>query len=170
MYGTYICTIDYPASCIDEFQIFFTAWVFAVFIPIIARYTKSIREPIIISFLSFLLFFGLMSGMGFNNYSASWGYPVIIGAGFGWSLAYIMTAAQLSAPAHLITTTSAILLSLRSLGSSMGLGICKSEYGPIVQLVLTLFRQRNLQFGTQGEARQQHCASGRSSWSSTIFP
>ncbi|KAK3081972.1 hypothetical protein LTS18_009553, partial [Coniosporium uncinatum] len=113
-------------------MIFFTAIIFSALISIMGRFTKSIRVPIVISFLIFILFFGLMSGIGLHDFNASWGYLVILGSGFGWSLPFIMTVAQLLTPAHLITTTSAILLSVRSLGSSTGLGIYNAIFNSLL--------------------------------------
>jgi len=54
-----------------------------------------------------------------------WAYPIFMGFGLGWTLTYLVTAAQMSAPAHLIATISGILLAIRSFGASIALGICK---------------------------------------------
>lgn len=67
-----------------------------------------------------------MAELPLDNTAATWGYPVLMGIGLGWSLTYLVAAAQLSAPAHLIAITSGILLSIRSLGASVALGICES--------------------------------------------
>lgn len=53
-----------------------------------------------------------------------WGYPIFLGIGLGWSLTYLVTAAQLSAPPHMIAVTSGILLAIRSFGGSIALAIC----------------------------------------------
>lgn len=66
--------------------------------------------------------------MAVTNLTSSdnvWGYPVLLGIGLGWSLTYLVAAAQLSAPPRLIAITSGILLAARSLGGSIGLAICK---------------------------------------------
>ena len=94
-------------------------------IPVIAHFTKMIREPTVISFLAYVVFFALMSELKLDNVAGTWGYPILMGFGLGWSLTYLVAAAQLSAPAHLIGLTSGILLSIRSLGASIALGICK---------------------------------------------
>jgi hypothetical protein len=62
-----------------------------------------------------------------SSTTAVWGYPVLLGMGFGWSLTYLIAAAQLSAPPELIAITSGVLLSARSLGGSIGLAMCMSQ-------------------------------------------
>jgi hypothetical protein len=109
----------------DFWQNFFATFFAVSLIPIISHFTKSIREPTVISFLAYVIFFALMATIGLDDVGATWGYPVLMGIGLGWSLTYLVAAAQLSAPAHLIAITSGILLSIRSLGASIALGICK---------------------------------------------
>ena len=54
---------------------------------------------------------------------AFWGYPVFLGLGLGLCLTSLATAAQLSAPPHLISITSGLFIGIRSLGASIGLPI-----------------------------------------------
>lgn len=110
---------------ISSDQTFFTTFIAVAFIPVISYFTKSIREPTVVSFIAYVIFFALMAELPLDSTSATWGYPVLMGIGLGWSLTYLVAAAQLSAPAHLIAITSGILLSIRSLGASIALGICK---------------------------------------------
>lgn len=77
------------------------------------------------SFLAYVVFFALMAEIKLSNTAGTWAYPILMGIGLGWSLTYLVAAAQLSAPAHLIGLTSGILLSIRSLGASIALGICE---------------------------------------------
>ncbi|ETN42313.1 uncharacterized protein HMPREF1541_01467 [Cyphellophora europaea CBS 101466] len=102
---------------------FFTGVIAAIMVGVISTFTKSIREPIVASFLFLTLFFALMATTTLSSANAVWGYPVLLGIGLGWSLTYLITAAQLSAPPELIAITSGILLSIRSLGGSIGLAI-----------------------------------------------
>ena len=64
-----------------------------------------------------------MAGATVGSHSAVWGYPVFLGIGLGWSLTLLVTAAQLSAPPDLIAVTSGLLLGVRSLGGSIGVGV-----------------------------------------------
>lgn len=68
-----------------------------------------------------------MASATLSSGDAVWGYPVLLGIGLGWGLTYLVTAAQLSAPPELIAITSGILLSIRSLGGSIGLAICEFQ-------------------------------------------
>lgn len=66
-----------------------------------------------------------MATTDLSSSAAVWGYPVFLGIGLGWSLTYLVTAAQLSAPPHLIAITSGIMLAVRSFGGPVALAICK---------------------------------------------
>lgn len=57
--------------------------------------------------------------------TAVWVYPVILGLGFGFSLTCLVTIAQLSTPPALIAITTGLIISIRSLGASVGLSICE---------------------------------------------
>lgn len=58
---------------------------------------------------------------------AAWIYPVILGLGFGMSLTCLVAIAQLSTPPALIAITSGLVISIRSLGASVGLAICEGN-------------------------------------------
>ncbi|KIW07205.1 uncharacterized protein PV09_02070 [Verruconis gallopava] len=119
LYAYNSSAIEGARNCMNFFATFFAV----ALIPVISHFTKSIREPTVISFLAYVVFFALMAKMDVNETGKTWGYPIIMGLGLGWSLTYLVAAAQLSAPAHLIAITSGILLSIRSLGASIALGI-----------------------------------------------
>ncbi|KAK5954684.1 hypothetical protein OHC33_004408 [Knufia fluminis] len=102
---------------------FFAAIGAAASIVVISSFTKSIREPIVASFIMFTIFYALMATSKLSSGTAMWGYPVFLGIGLGWSLTYLVTAAQLNAPPHLIAITSGILLAIRSFGGSVALAI-----------------------------------------------
>lgn len=57
--------------------------------------------------------------------TAVWIYPIFLGVGLGMSLTCLITIAQLSTPPALIAITSGLIISVRSLGASIGLAICK---------------------------------------------
>jgi hypothetical protein len=110
-----------------NFQSFFSTFFFVALIPVISHFTKSIREPTVISFVAYVIFFALMATLELDNLAGTWAYPILMGLGLGWSFTYLVAVAQLSAPSHLIAITSGILLSIRSLGASIALGICKFQ-------------------------------------------
>jgi MFS family permease len=87
--------------------------------------TKMIRIPTVIAFCFFTLFFILMATANPGSSKAVWGYPVFLGMGLGICLCALVTAAQLSTPRELIAITSGLLISIRSLGGSIGLAICE---------------------------------------------
>jgi hypothetical protein len=73
-----------------------------------------------------------MSRATLTSHTAVWGYPVLLGFGFGWSLTLLITAAQMSAPPELIAITSGLMLASRSLGGSIGLAICTFHRPPLI--------------------------------------
>lgn len=54
-----------------------------------------------------------------------WGYAVLLGIGLGLSLTCLVTAAQLSTPPQLISTSSGLMIASRSIGAVIALAICK---------------------------------------------
>jgi hypothetical protein len=69
-----------------------------------------------------------MSSLTTGSSTAAWIYPVILGLGLGMSLTCLVTLAQLSTPPHLIAVASGLIISIRSLGASVGLAICKHGF------------------------------------------
>jgi hypothetical protein len=62
-----------------------------------------------------------------SSAQAVWGYPVLLGIGVGICLTCLVSIAQLSAPPALIAITSGLLISIRSLGASISLGISEQS-------------------------------------------
>lgn len=50
-----------------------------------------------------------------------WGYPVLLGFALGMTLTSLVTIAQLSTPPELIATASGLIISMRSLGGTIGI-------------------------------------------------
>jgi FtsH-binding integral membrane protein len=88
--------------------------------------TKTIRLPTVIAFISFIIFNICMATTNASSSNAVWGYPIFLGIGLGICLCALMSVAQLSTPPELISITSGLMISMRSLGGSVGLAICKS--------------------------------------------
>lgn len=102
-------------------------WMFAlsaVGTGIYCAKTKSVRTTTIVAFTAFLVFNILMASVQSNTPEANvWGYPVFLGLGLGLCLTSLITAAQFSTPPELIAITSGLMISVRSLGGSVGLAI-----------------------------------------------
>jgi len=71
-----------------------------------------------------------MAGATLSSSVAVWVYPAILGIGIGFSLTCLVAVAQLSTPPELISTTSGLIISIRSLGGSVALGICNTHHTP----------------------------------------
>jgi MFS family permease len=87
--------------------------------------TKRIRFPTVIAFCFFVVFNICMATATPGSSTAVWVYPIFLGIGLGVCLCALVTAAQLSTPRELIAITSGLMISVRSLGGSVGLAICK---------------------------------------------
>ncbi|CZR66918.1 related to potential drug facilitator PEP5 [Phialocephala subalpina] len=85
--------------------------------------TKMIRFPTVVAFGFMTVFFVCMATTTPGSSKAVWGYPALLGIGLGIGLCALVTAAQLSTPRELIAITSGLMISIRSLGGSVGLAI-----------------------------------------------
>lgn len=65
-----------------------------------------------------------------------WGFSVLGGIGLGIVLTTLVTAAQLSAPPHLIAITSGLLIAVRSLGGAIGLSIYSALFSSRIATAL----------------------------------
>lgn len=88
--------------------------------------TKKVRWITVISFLIFVAFFACMATTDQDSATNVWGYPVLLGSALGMTLITLVTTAQLSIPPELISVASGLLISIRSLGGTVGIAICKS--------------------------------------------
>ena len=90
---------------------------------------KSVRWPIVWSFICFLIFNILMANLNIDSpESLIWGYPVFLGAGLGICLIALLTVAQFSTPPELIAITSGLMIAVRSLGATIGLAIYNAVF------------------------------------------
>jgi hypothetical protein len=86
--------------------------------------TKSLRLPTCFAFGLFLVFSILMATTNKDTPVRNiWAYPLFLGAGLGIALTALMVAAQFSTPAELIAIASGLMISVRSLGGTIGLAI-----------------------------------------------
>ncbi|KEZ40255.1 hypothetical protein SAPIO_CDS8730 [Scedosporium apiospermum] len=100
----------------------------AILAPIAAYYTtvtKQAREPLVAGFICLALATSLLAGTIKSDSSPSlfWGYIVLAGAGMGAILTNLPVVAQMATPAEMISVTTGILMSSRSLGGVVGLAI-----------------------------------------------
>ncbi|KAK3934549.1 siderophore iron transporter [Diplogelasinospora grovesii] len=85
--------------------------------------TRRVRWVTFAAFAIFIVFFICMANTNLNTNTPVWGYPVLLGAALGMTLTTLVTAAQLSTPPELISVASGLIISIRSLGGTVGLAI-----------------------------------------------
>jgi len=115
---------------------FFAYATFAVLGGAFCSRTKMIKFPTIFGFTFMIIFFICMATVGLGSSDAVWGYPLFLGIALGIVLCALVSVAQFSTPPSLISTTSGLLISVRSLGGTVGIAICKfhSDQWPNFQL------------------------------------
>lgn len=102
--------------------------------------TKRVRWITVLAFFIFIAFFTCMSTTNANTRMEVWGYPVLMGVGLSMTLVTLVAAGQLSVTPDLIAVATGIIISVRSLGGTIGIAICKCEI--FVQKPSTLLMQR----------------------------
>ena len=86
--------------------------------------TRSLRLSAVVGFSLVLLFFICMiTSTPSTAHGAYWAFAVILGFGFAIINTAIFVAVQLSTPVEMISTASALLISFRGLGGTIGLAI-----------------------------------------------
>ncbi|KAB5515524.1 major facilitator superfamily domain-containing protein [Coniochaeta sp. 2T2.1] len=63
-----------------------------------------------------------------NTSNAAWGLPVLMGFGLGMTLITLITAAQLSIPVELVSVATGLIISVRSLGGTIGIAIYNAVF------------------------------------------
>lgn len=89
---------------------------------------KKVRLATFVAFVVFVAFFAGMATTTKDSNMAVWGLPVLMGWALGMTLVAIATAAQLCVPHGLITTASCLLISVRSLGGTIGVAIYQAVF------------------------------------------
>ncbi|RYP59456.1 hypothetical protein DL770_010193 [Monosporascus sp. CRB-9-2] len=92
-----------------------TGWYCAVF--------KKVRWATVLAFAIFVAFFACMATSNLETDTPVWGYPVLLGFALGMTLTTLVTVAQLSTPPELIAIASGLIISIRSLGGTIGIVI-----------------------------------------------
>jgi hypothetical protein len=108
-----------------HFMILFLASVVSA--PLAGLYSstrKVVRSPLFVGLLCLVIFNILMATVNpHTTLSVLWGYPVFGGIGTGLILPIVMVAAQMDTPPELISITSGLMTSIRSVGAAIGLAI-----------------------------------------------
>ncbi|KAI7781427.1 MFS general substrate transporter [Diaporthe eres] len=90
--------------------------------------TKRVRWITVCAFLIFIIFFACMSTTNAHTRNEVWGFPVLMGAGLSMTLIALLAAGQLSVPPELIAVASGIMISMRSLGGTIGIAIYNAVF------------------------------------------
>ncbi|KAJ4419759.1 hypothetical protein N0V82_004802 [Gnomoniopsis sp. IMI 355080] len=85
--------------------------------------TKKLRWITVLAFMIFITFFACMSTTDATTRNEVWGYPVLMGIGLSMTLVTLIAAGQLSVPPDLIAVATGIMISMRSLGGTIGIAI-----------------------------------------------
>ncbi|KAF4955431.1 hypothetical protein FGADI_4541 [Fusarium gaditjirri] len=86
--------------------------------------SKALRFPIILAFGFKILFMVLMATVSKSTPQALiWVYPITLGLGLGVCMPALITVAHFATPRELIAIASGLMISIRSLGGSIGLAV-----------------------------------------------
>jgi hypothetical protein len=102
--------------------------------------TRRVRWVTVLAFVIFVAFFACMANTTRETNLPVWGYPVLMGFGLGMTLTTLITVAQLSTPPELISVASGLIISIRSLGGTVGITICKCSIYSMMQLKQRVLR------------------------------
>ncbi|KAF7561126.1 hypothetical protein G7046_g3004 [Stylonectria norvegica] len=89
---------------------------------------RKVRWITVLAFLIFIAFFACMATTNRHTDKPVWGYPVLMGMALGMTLTTLVTVAQLSTPPQLIAYATGLIISVRSLGGTIGIAIYNSLF------------------------------------------
>ncbi|RDW62491.1 MFS general substrate transporter-49 [Coleophoma crateriformis] len=107
---------------------YITTLAASLFTGVYCNMTKKVRWVTFAAFVVFVAFFVCMATTNKNSSLPVWGYPVLMGWALGMTLVTLITAAQLSIRAELISVASGLIISVRSLGATIGIAIYNSVF------------------------------------------
>ncbi|KAK0391873.1 hypothetical protein NLU13_1371 [Sarocladium strictum] len=103
---------------------FFGALFFSGLAGVLVDRTKSVREPLIFGFAGLMAYNAAMTSINPGSGQAPfWGLAVLGSVGLGFIITTITIAAQMSAPPELISVTTGLLVTSRSVGGIVGLAV-----------------------------------------------
>ncbi|EGS21741.1 uncharacterized protein CTHT_0036080 [Thermochaetoides thermophila DSM 1495] len=85
--------------------------------------TKKVRWVTVLAFLIFVAFFVAMATTTKSTNDPVWGYAVLMGWALGMTLVTLVAAGQLAVTGELISIASGLMISVRSLGGTIGIAI-----------------------------------------------
>jgi MFS family permease len=91
---------------------------------------KSLRLPIVASFVCFIVFNALMATTTPGSDTEVWGYICIFGFSLGVCLNGLVTVAQFGTPPAMIAVATGLVIGIRSLGGAIGLAIYNAIFTP----------------------------------------
>ncbi|EGO52062.1 hypothetical protein NEUTE1DRAFT_50973 [Neurospora tetrasperma FGSC 2508] len=102
-----------------------TGWYCAV--------TKRVKWATFAAFGMFIAFFICMATTTRKTDIPTWGYTVLLGSALGTTLTTLVTVAQLSTPPELISVASGLIISIRSLGGTVGLAVYNALFHDVMK-------------------------------------
>ncbi|KAK7751976.1 hypothetical protein SLS62_006119 [Diatrype stigma] len=106
-----------------------TGWYCAIY--------KKVRWATVLAFVIFTAFFACMATSNLETDRLVWGYPVLMGIALGMTLTTLVTVAQLSTPPELISIASGLIISVRSLGGTIGIAIYNALFNDAMSIIGT---------------------------------
>ena len=111
--------------------------------------TRKVRWVTVLAFVVFVAFFVCMSTTDRHTNQPVWGYPVLLGFALGMTLTTLITIAQLSTPPQLISIASGLVISIRSLGGTIGIAVYNALFNGQVRHLSSKLTQVVLDEGLQ---------------------
>ncbi|KAK3488570.1 hypothetical protein B0T13DRAFT_520476 [Neurospora crassa] len=102
-----------------------TGWYCAV--------TKRVKWATFAAFGMFIAFFIGMATTTRQTGLPTWGYAVLLGSALSTTLTTLVTVAQLSTPPELISVASGLIISIRSLGRTVGLAVYNALFHDVMK-------------------------------------
>lgn len=95
--------------------------------------TRRVKWATFVAFGLFIVFFICMATTTRKSNTPTWGYTVFLGSALGVTLTTLVTVAQLSTPPELISVSSGLIISIRSLGGTVGLAIYNALFHDVMK-------------------------------------
>ncbi|KAH7634619.1 major facilitator superfamily domain-containing protein [Sordaria sp. MPI-SDFR-AT-0083] len=95
--------------------------------------TRRVKWATFVAFGLFIVFFICMATTTRKSNTPTWGYTVFLGSALGVTLTTLVTVAQLSTPPELISVASGLIISIRSLGGTVGLAIYNALFHDVMK-------------------------------------
>lgn len=94
--------------------------------------TRTIRPPLVFSFIMMAAFFGAMAGSNLSSNVHIYGLVALFGLALGMAMCSLVVLGQISVRADLISTASGLLLATRAGGGTVGLAVYNALFNAAV--------------------------------------